>query len=184
MSYTITDFTNQAVLSAKIFYADPNRVTELNAIISALNPDPTTHDTTIETAPAGVQPGNVLNTPFAGEVIRLVNRGKAGNLTNAAMATALSQEIAAVLPPVNTGPPVASGTGTVGSTLNVTTGAWSNFPASYTYQWLRGAATIAGATASSYVLVAADSGNSVSCRVTATNPTGSASTTSNAIAIA
>jgi len=87
--------------------------------------------------------------------------------------------------PVNTVAPVASGAGTVASTLSVTTGTWSNTPTSYAYQWLRGGANIAGATAASYVLAAADSGTNVSCRVTASNASGAGTpVVSNAIAVA
>lgn len=53
----------------------------------------------------------------------------------------------------------------VGDTLAVTTGStWT--ATSYAYQWLRGGTAIAGATASTYVLQAADRGATVSVRVT------------------
>lgn len=184
MSYQIADFTSQVALNAAIHYANPNRAAELTAIATALAADATSHDTTIETAPAGLQPGNALNTKFTNDVLLVVNAGKGGNLTPAAMAAAINAELAQVIPPQNTAAPVASGTGTVGQTLSVTNGTWSYSPTSYGYQWMRGGSAISGATSSTYLLAAADSGTSVSCMVTATNPAGSASMSSNAIAVA
>ena len=85
--------------------------------------------------------------------------------------------------PVNTAAPVASGSLTVGSTLSVTNGTWTNSP-TFTYQWQRGGANIAGATAATYVTVSADGGTAVGCLVTATNSSGSGSAASNTLAIA
>jgi hypothetical protein len=157
-----------------------NTGAELQAIVAALNPDPTTCDATIQTAPRGLRPGVNGQTPFVNEVLLLINRGKAGNLANTVMADLIDNELSTILPPVNTSAPLATGT----TTLSVTTGIWQNSPTSYTYQWLRGGANIAGATAATYVTVGADAGTNVSCRVTAHNPAGSANSTSNAIAVA
>lgn len=85
-------------------------------------------------------------------------------------------------PTVSTAPHV-SGTGTVGQTLTCTMGNWTNQPVAYAYQWLRGATPILGATADTRVLTAADSGQNLSCTVTATTGGGSASSTSNAVAV-
>lgn len=95
--------------------------------------------------------------------------------------------LAAVTPgstvPVNAAAPTISGTATVGQALTATTGTWSNAPQSYAYQWKRGGSTIAGATSSTYTLVAADQGAAISVAVTATNPSGnSAAATSAATA--
>jgi len=46
------------------------------------------------------------------------------------------------------------------------------------FRWLRGGSAIAGATSKTYVPKAADRDRGLSCRVTATNPTGSTVTTS------
>ena len=88
-----------------------------------------------------------------------------------------------VAPPINSVAPVVSGTATVGSTLTVTnSGTWSGSP-TFTYQWLRDAVNISGATATTYVVASADQGHSNSCAVTGTNPGGSAVAGSNSIAI-
>jgi surface protein len=84
--------------------------------------------------------------------------------------------------PANVGAPVISGTTTLGSTLSSTTGAWNGNPTpTYGYQWRRNAVNIPSATASTYVLVSADSAAAITCVVTATNALGSSSATSNTI---
>lgn len=87
-------------------------------------------------------------------------------------------------PPVNTAAPAASGTALVGQALSCTAGTWTGTPSiSYAYQWRRGGADISGATASTYVLTAADQGHGIDCAVTATNGAGSAAADSNDIAV-
>lgn len=84
--------------------------------------------------------------------------------------------------PVNTVAPVASGYVYVNTTLSCTTGTWtSNTTLSYTYQWKRNGSNISSATSSTYVVVAADEGQSITCSVTASNTGNSASATSNAL---
>lgn len=86
--------------------------------------------------------------------------------------------------PFDTGAPSASGTPAVGQTLTCTTGSWTGIATlAYSYKWLRNGAAIAGASASTYVVQAADQGNSVGCEVTATNTSGSASAASNTLAV-
>lgn len=86
--------------------------------------------------------------------------------------------------PVNTVAPVISGTLNVGQTLSVTDGTWTGTaPIVYTYQWKRAGVNIALATNSTYLLVSADKGTSITCEVTATNAAGNASATSAAVVI-
>jgi hypothetical protein len=183
MTFQVSDFAGQVALNAMIHKWYPNRAAELTAIATALGGDATNHDTTISTPPAGLQPGNPANSHFTNDVLLVINAGKGGNLTNAQMAAAINAGLANEIPPTNTVAPVASGTGSVGSNLSCTTGTWT-YGQTYAYQWLRGGATIAGATNATYALVGADSGTNVSCQVTASNPAGSASVVSNAIAVA
>jgi hypothetical protein len=90
-------------------------------------------------------------------------------------------------PPVNklSAPPVISGNTSVGSTLTSTSGTWTGFPApTFAYQWYIGNAlpqTINGATANTYKTLSTDGGQAITCRVTATNTSGSAVAISNAI---
>jgi hypothetical protein len=186
MSYQLADFTSQvaqAVKTDKWYSGD--RAAELNAIAALLATDPTRHDSTMETPPAGLIPGQASNTPFTNKVLAVINRGKGGNLLPLDMGNAITSELSKVFAPVQTSPPVISGTGTVGQTLSSTVGNWTYAPTSYTYQWRRGATNIAGATTSTYVLQAADSGTSITMQLTAHNAAGSTlATLSNAIAVA
>ncbi len=65
------------------------------------------------------------------------------------------------------GAPSISGTPAPGVTLRAITGTWKPTPGTFTYQWLRSGAAIAGATQSTYVPVAADLDRGLSVRVTA-----------------
>ncbi len=84
--------------------------------------------------------------------------------------------------PVNSVAPTLTGTAEVGSTLTSSTGAWSNSPTGYAYQWhwADTGPTISGATGSTYAPVSGDIGHTVNCVVTTTNTYGSANATSNA----
>lgn len=81
--------------------------------------------------------------------------------------------------PYYTAVPTISGTATVGQTLTAATGTWAgDATIAYTYQWYQNSVAISGATASTYVLLAAQSGKRITVRVTATNGAGTASATS------
>ena len=98
-----------------------------------------------------------------------------------ALAAAGMAQAATAVAPVNTAPPVISGTTQVGQTLTTTNGAWSNSPTSFAYQWLRcngggnACVNVANGTQRSYTLVGADAGRTIRVRVTATNADGSSS---------
>jgi hypothetical protein len=90
---------------------------------------------------------------------------------------------AAATPPSNSVAPAVSGTAVVGQVLTTTDGTWAGTaPITYSYQWKRGATNI-GTNASTYTLVSADAGQSITCVVTATNAVGSANATSNSLNI-
>lgn len=84
--------------------------------------------------------------------------------------------------PANTVAPAISGTATIGQTLSVSNGTWTGSTPSYTYQWKRGGSNIGSATNSTYQLVDADWGYTITCTVTATNAAGSANADSAATA--
>jgi len=69
----------------------------------------------------------------------------------------------------NVAAPLVSGTPALGETLSASTGTWTPTGLSFTYQWLRGGAPIAGATAKTYTPTTADVGRQLSVRVTAGN---------------
>lgn len=64
--------------------------------------------------------------------------------------------------------PTISGAPAVGTTVTAVPGAWGPSPVTFTYQWLRGGASISGATSASYTPVAADAGTRLSVTVTGT----------------
>ncbi|HEX8742294.1 MAG TPA: hypothetical protein VF712_04090 [Thermoleophilaceae bacterium] len=88
----------------------------------------------------------------------------------------------AAIAPSNAQRPVVSGTAAEGELLTVSDGSWTgSAPLAYTYRWERCAVAcgpIAGATAASYTLTAADAGARVRAVVTAANPAGSAAAAS------
>ena len=115
-----------------------------------------------------------------------------GRILTAAAAGALLATLASVVgiaggattanPPTVRALPSIQGTLRQGSTLTAREGEWSGTqPITFTYQWRRcprasgGCTDIAGATAKTYVLVAADVGQRMRVLVKATNSAGSAS---------
>ncbi|WP_375383691.1 LamG-like jellyroll fold domain-containing protein [uncultured Microbacterium sp.] len=71
-------------------------------------------------------------------------------------------------PVASVAPPVVSGVALVGKQLTADPGKWDASGATFTYQWLRDGAAIAGATSAKYTTVKADGGKSLSVKVTAT----------------
>jgi hypothetical protein len=85
--------------------------------------------------------------------------------------------------PANTVPPAVTGTAQQGQTLTASPGSWTGSPApAFAFQWRRGGADIAGATAAAYTATGADVGAALSVQVTASNAAGSASAVSAATA--
>jgi hypothetical protein len=62
--------------------------------------------------------------------------------------------------------PKITGNAKVGTKLTATPGTWGPAPVTLSYQWYRAGVSITGATASTYVPVAADKGTALSVRVT------------------
>jgi hypothetical protein len=86
------------------------------------------------------------------------------------------------VPPVNTVAPAITGTAQEGQIVTCSTGTWTGTPTiTFAYQWKRNGSNIGSATNSTYTLVTADVSQSITCQVTATNGSGSASATSNTI---
>ena len=108
----------------------------------------------------------------------------------AVLAIAGLSNAASNVAPVNTGEPQISGTAQEGQTLTATSGSWtSSSTISYAYQWRRcntqgnGCSNIGGADSSSYLVRAADVGDTLRVRVTAKNADGSSQATSNETAV-
>ncbi|SEB58853.1 peptidoglycan DD-metalloendopeptidase family protein [Arthrobacter woluwensis] len=69
---------------------------------------------------------------------------------------------------ITTVQPVITGVPAPGLTVTVNPGAWNPKPATFTYQWRRNGAAIAGATAASYKVAATDTGTDLTAVVTGT----------------
>ena len=70
-----------------------NYKSELNPVATALGTDPTTYDTTIQTAPGILNPSLSTNTHYIDRIDLLVNKGKASALAPAAMAGAITAAV-------------------------------------------------------------------------------------------
>jgi hypothetical protein len=114
-------------------------------------------------------------------VVSATNAGGTGEATSAATGTVVVDPPVA---PTNTVLPSISGSAEEGKTLSASTGTWTGSPNSYAYQWEdcsalgEGCTNIAGATASSYALVASDVGSTIRVVVKASNAGGSTSASS------
>ena len=80
--------------------------------------------------------------------------------------TPLSLTSAAVLPYASAPLPTVTGATTIGSVLTAVSGTWAAAPVTLKYQWTRDGAAIAGATAATYTLVAADLNADIGVTVT------------------
>jgi hypothetical protein len=118
---------------------------------------------------ATIQPGPT----DAGRTVGLTLRATDLTGTTTAYSSLVGPVADAQAPLTATSPPTISGTPQPGSSLVVEPGAWSSPPSGYTYRWLRCnlrgrmCTPIAGATAASYVLTAAESGHTLVAAVDA-----------------
>jgi hypothetical protein len=121
-------------------------------------------------------------------VVTATGNGGSTSVTSAATAV-VAQVVVAPAAPVNSVLPVIAGNLTVGSTLTVDTGTWSDPQAAITIAWQRcnadgtACTVIANATGSSYLVTDASSGSTLEAVVTATNGAGSTSATSSPTAV-
>jgi hypothetical protein len=78
-------------------------------------------------------------------------------------------------PPTFVTLPVVTGSATVGGTVSVSNGTWTNNPTSFAYQWMAdgNGGDIPGATGQTYVVTAAEVDKTIGARVTAVNAAGS-----------
>mgnify|MGYP003632459419 CR=1 FL=1 len=91
-------------------------------------------------------------------------------------------EAANVGAPFTLTPPVISGTPSVGNTLATTNGSGSSDPfPNFSYQWMKDATVIPGATSGTLALITEDIGGIITCVVSATNAAGRINTTSNSL---
>ena len=125
-----------------------------------------------------------------GKTLRVVVAAKNSVGTTNATSNATVVVQGASTPPSNTALPTITGSAQQGQTLTAVPGGWDGSqPITYTYAWQRcdsGGAVcvpISGATATSYLIVAADVGKTLRVAVKATNGSGNATATSAATAV-
>jgi alpha-tubulin suppressor-like RCC1 family protein len=88
------------------------------------------------------------------------------------------------LAPVNTSPPVISGTDAVGEILTCADGLWTGTPTpTFSVRWLRDGSPIVGATSNSYTVLSVDEGHRLACEVTASSTAGEKSAVSAGVPI-
>jgi hypothetical protein len=86
--------------------------------------------------------------------------------------------------PENTVSPTITGGLKAGDALTCSKGTWTGTPTlDYTYEWLRAAAAIPGATSDIYEVHGEDEGHTLTCDVTATNAAGFARATSSGLVV-
>jgi hypothetical protein len=86
----------------------------------------------------------------------------------------------AVSAPVNSGPPSIPSSSVTGTTIRCEPGTWAGSP-EFAFEWLRDGTPIPGAGTQAYTLTEADAGHSITCRVKATNGSGSTQALSNVL---
>jgi hypothetical protein len=121
--------------------------------------------------------------------LRVTATGPGGVQTAASNATRPIAASSTSGAPKNTVEPSVSGSARQGQTLTARVGSWTGAtPIAYAYQWLRcnaaagNCVALAGQTKPSYVVASTDLSSRLRVRVTASNPRGSATATSNATA--
>ncbi len=128
--------------------------------------------------------GYVVSSADVGARLRFRVTATNADGPQTAASNATSQITAAQQGPPNTQPPTISGQAVVGQTLTASPGTWTGSGITYTYAWLRcdtggaNCATIGGATATTYTLVAGDATHTMRVQVTAKNASGQNSVTS------
>jgi hypothetical protein len=117
--------------------------------------------------------------------LQLVCRVTETNKEGHASADSAAVRIAGVSPKDVIEPSI-TGSPSLGATITCAHGLWEGAPPpSFTYQWYREGAPIAGATEASYAIASADQGHLLACVVTAYNVQGSSQAEStNAVAVA
>ena len=107
------------------------------------------------------------------------------DLEDIATADEENQQVNGGISPVNLHPPTIVGKNLVAALIVIDDdGTWSgDLPIIFTYQWKKNGIDIIGETNSNYTTVLDDLGKAITCVVTATNISGSASATSNSIKI-
>jgi hypothetical protein len=110
-------------------------------------------------------------TPTASDVDKSISVRVKGSEPAYATTTSTSDPTAAVAAGrLSTDTPVISGNTTVGSTLSAAAGNWGPGTVTFDYAWSSGGTQVQDGPSSSYTLVGSDAGNTVTVKVTGTEP--------------
>ncbi|MFN8172038.1 MAG: hypothetical protein U0R65_09240 [Candidatus Nanopelagicales bacterium] len=149
----------------------------------AIAPDGTAWFAESKTSKVARITGSGAVTEYAlGAVPLAITAGSDGNMWVTDQSNRVSRILTGSVP-TNTAVPTISGSSTApGSVLTAANGSWTNQPTTYSYQWQRcttnnaaSCTDIAGATANTYTIVAADAGTWLRVTVKAANANGGAS---------
>jgi hypothetical protein len=127
---------------------------------------------TVSGSVSGAKAALTVGTPYNnGIILATVTAGGTPFVAADAFTVAITDAA-----PANTVLPVISDTTPqIGNNLTVGTGTWTGAATiTYTYQWYKGTAKIAGATTNAYTVLAGDLGSTLKCRVRAANTRGTA----------
>ncbi|GAA1962065.1 hypothetical protein GCM10009776_25900 [Microbacterium deminutum] len=105
-----------------------------------------------------------LTASDKGKQISVKVTGRKSGVTTVSRTSAKTAVVAAGT--LTTATPTVSGTKRVGYTLTAVPGTWGPSPVTLTFQWYRNGAAISNATASTYKLVSADIGKTMTVKVT------------------
>jgi hypothetical protein len=173
-SVTATDSDVCAVGSTSVAFAGTGNICAAPALAGAGTGD--AHETaaspTIDAGSSALVPAGVSTDVYGNP--RIVPRVGGGTALVDIGAAELPSTAPPVTTPVNTSPPVVTGTVDVGDTLSCSTGTWTGAPTSFTYTWSRDGTPIAGATHSTYAVLSIDQGRRLTCTVSAANAAGAA----------
>ena len=149
----------------------------LSALKGTWTSSPTSYAYQWTDSGTGAIPGATASTyvPVEGDVGSTLTVTVIASNSSGAGIPAVSAATGAVIDiiPVNTVLPAISGIPQIGQPLSATTGTWTHNPVSYSYQWNHSGTAIGGATASTYVPVTGDIGDTLTVHVAAMNSGGS-----------
>ena len=173
-SVTATDSDVCAVGSTSVAFAGTGNICAAPALAGAATGD--AHETaaspTIDAGSNALVPAGVSTDAYGNP--RIVPRVGGGTALVDIGAAEFPSTAPPVTIPVNTSPPVVTGTVDVGDALTCSTGTWTGAPTSFTYTWSRDGTPIPGATHSTYAVQSIDQGRTLTCTVTAANAAGAA----------
>lgn len=129
-----------------------------------------------------VRVSTTLNNQLASIIPGVATRGVVQEYGIVGPVTLTTAGAASPTGPVNVAQPTVTGAAKVGSRVTCTTGTWED-ATGYAYSWSVGGTPVAGATRSTLLLTPALLGERVTCTVTATGPSGTATASTESVRV-